>query len=117
MIFNWCIAAVWAVFIVYWGVSSLSTKRTMRRDYTWVWSRIAAIIAVLLLVNLSGVRFNVAYHPMPVVGWLGVSLCVLGVAFAIWARYHLGKNWGMPMSVKENPELVMSGPYSFVRHP
>jgi protein-S-isoprenylcysteine O-methyltransferase Ste14 len=33
------------------------------------------------------------------------------------ARVHLERNWGSPMSRKENPDLVTSGPYAFVRHP
>jgi protein-S-isoprenylcysteine O-methyltransferase Ste14 len=33
------------------------------------------------------------------------------------ARIHLGRNWGMPVSRKEDPELIMSGPYAHVRHP
>lgn len=48
---------------------------------------------------------------------LGVLICAVGVAFAIWARIHLGNNWGMPMAQKESPELVTSGPYRWVRHP
>ena len=52
-----------------------------------------------------------------VAGVLGVVLCAFGVAVAIWARVHLGKNWGMPMSQKDKPELVMTGPYARVRHP
>jgi protein-S-isoprenylcysteine O-methyltransferase Ste14 len=48
---------------------------------------------------------------------LGVALCVIGTGLAIWARVHLGRNWGPPMSVKESPELVTSGPYAYVRHP
>lgn len=48
---------------------------------------------------------------------IGVLICVGGIAFAIWARIHLGHNWGMPMSLKEKPELVTTGPYHFVRHP
>jgi protein-S-isoprenylcysteine O-methyltransferase Ste14 len=40
-----------------------------------------------------------------------------GIALAIWARVHLGRNWGMPMTQKAEPELVTSGPYRFVRHP
>ena len=40
-----------------------------------------------------------------------------GIAVAIWARIHLGRNWGMPMTTKAEPELVTSGPYRFVRHP
>jgi len=30
---------------------------------------------------------------------------------------HLGRNWGMPMSQKQDPELVTSGPYHYIRHP
>jgi len=50
-------------------------------------------------------------------GGVGVALCALGIGLAIWARTYLGRNWGMPMSRKENPELVTSGPYAYVRHP
>jgi len=32
------------------------------------------------------------------------------VFMAVWARFHLGRNWGMPMSVQENAEVVTSGP-------
>jgi protein-S-isoprenylcysteine O-methyltransferase Ste14 len=50
-------------------------------------------------------------------GWAGVALCAFGVGLAISARWHLGRNWGMPMSRKEQPELITSGPYAFIRHP
>ena len=33
------------------------------------------------------------------------------------ARLNLGRNWGMPMTQRAEPELVTSGPYRFVRHP
>ena len=42
---------------------------------------------------------------------------MLGITLAIWARRHLGRNWGMPMSLKEEPELVTSGPYKYIRNP
>jgi len=48
---------------------------------------------------------------------LGVVLCAVGIAYAVWARRHIGQNWGMPMSMKEQPQLVRSGPYSRTRHP
>ena len=44
-------------------------------------------------------------------------LFVAGLALAVWARIYLGRNWGMPMSERAEPELVTSGPYRFVRHP
>ena len=48
---------------------------------------------------------------------LGLFLFALGLGFAIWARLHIGRNWGTPMSQKDEPELVTSGPYRLVRHP
>jgi protein-S-isoprenylcysteine O-methyltransferase Ste14 len=46
-----------------------------------------------------------------------LALFFLGLALAIWARVYLGRNWGMPMSQKVDPELVTTGPYHSIRHP
>jgi protein-S-isoprenylcysteine O-methyltransferase Ste14 len=73
---------------------------------------------ILLVLNFSGIRFNqYTYHPTDLMGTIGVILTALGVSIAIWARMHLASNWGMPMSIKENPDLVTTGPYAYVRHP
>ena len=48
---------------------------------------------------------------------LQIAAPLLGIGLAVWARVHLDRNWGMPMSRKQNPELVTTGPYAFVRHP
>jgi protein-S-isoprenylcysteine O-methyltransferase Ste14 len=48
---------------------------------------------------------------------IGILLFLSGLALAIWARLYLGRNWGMPMSLKQDPELITSGPYHFIRHP
>jgi protein-S-isoprenylcysteine O-methyltransferase Ste14 len=48
---------------------------------------------------------------------IGLAVFLLGLALAIWARVYLGRNWGMPMSQKADPELVTTGLYSSVRHP
>jgi protein-S-isoprenylcysteine O-methyltransferase Ste14 len=39
------------------------------------------------------------------------------LGLAIWARVILGRNWGMPMTQRAEPELVTAGPYSLIRHP
>lgn len=57
------------------------------------------------------------FNPPLVISWIGAVLAVLGVAFAVWARINIGSNWsGMP-AVKEDHELVTTGPYAYVRHP
>jgi protein-S-isoprenylcysteine O-methyltransferase Ste14 len=68
------------------------------------------------LVHLGILR----HHGLNTNPWragIGLVLFGAGLGFAIWARVHIGRNWGSPMTQKEEPELVVSGPYRLVRHP
>jgi protein-S-isoprenylcysteine O-methyltransferase Ste14 len=106
----------WAAFWIYWLVAAFSMKRGRV-----AWSRelrIRAVIAVLaiLLIRLGAFRD----HSLTSDPWragVGLLLFAVGLGFAIWARVHIGRNWGSPMSQKNEPELVASGPYRLVRHP
>ena len=49
--------------------------------------------------------------------WIGLLMTVAGVTFAIWARVTLGRNWSGIVTVKQNHELIRTGPYALVRHP
>jgi protein-S-isoprenylcysteine O-methyltransferase Ste14 len=44
-------------------------------------------------------------------------LTVAGLAFTVWARMHLGRNWSGAVTLKEGHELIRTGPYACVRHP
>jgi protein-S-isoprenylcysteine O-methyltransferase Ste14 len=48
---------------------------------------------------------------------MGVALVIIGLAFAVWARAHLGSNWSGTVTIKQDHELIRSGPYAYVRHP
>ncbi len=52
-----------------------------------------------------------------VIYWLGLIMLAAGVAFAVWARNYLGRNWSGSVTVKQDHELIRTGPYRFVRHP
>jgi protein-S-isoprenylcysteine O-methyltransferase Ste14 len=77
------------------------------------------VVCFVLLFN-PGMR-GLSTRLTPQTGLLGITGLVLdlaGVAFAIWARLTLGRNWsGMVVTVKERHELVQTGPYAIVRHP
>jgi len=49
--------------------------------------------------------------------WTAVVATAAGLGFAVWARIHIGRNWSGTVTLKENHELVTSGPYAMVRHP
>ncbi len=106
----------WAAFWIYWLVAAFSTKKGRVP-----WSRelrIRAVIVVLaiLLLRLGAFRHD-GLNSDPLRAGLGLLLFTLGLGFAIWARLHIGRNWGAPMTKKDEPELVTSGPYRLVRHP
>ena len=48
---------------------------------------------------------------------LGFVLVALGLAFAVAARIWLGGNWSSIVTLKQDHELIRSGPYRWVRHP
>jgi len=118
MSFALLVSVCWLVFIVYWAISALSAKRTVQYNFTnSLWWRFGLLAIVIIFFKFSGIHFDYSYMPTEMVGWFGVILTALGVALAVWARVNLASNWGMPMSIKENPELVTTGPYVYIRHP
>jgi protein-S-isoprenylcysteine O-methyltransferase Ste14 len=106
----------WAAFWIGWLIAAFSVKRGRVQWGREVRVRALLIVAVILVVRLGGFRDH-SMHTDPWRAALGIVLFVVGLGFALWARVHIGRNWGTPMTQKEEPELVTSGPYHFVRHP
>jgi protein-S-isoprenylcysteine O-methyltransferase Ste14 len=110
---------IWATFIVYWAVSAIGVKKNIKGN-AWARSfgtRILAVIVIIFILQATslGQLLDVQFgFGMQVAG---IILCATGVAFAIWARRHLGRDWSGTPSIKEGHELVTSGPYRSVRHP
>ena len=41
----------------------------------------------------------------------------MGIGLAIWARYHLAEYWSARVTIKEDHQLIRTGPYARLRHP
>ena len=111
----------WVIFWVGWFAASAGVKRGQRGRGNWArfaGVRVVLILVVVLLVRLRMLKgHGVGYVRDPVLWGVGLAIWVLGLGLAVWARIYLGRNWGMPTSTKEDPELVTSGPYRTIRHP
>jgi protein-S-isoprenylcysteine O-methyltransferase Ste14 len=109
-------AVGWGAFWLYWLTAAFSMKRGR---VPWARElRIRALIVVLVVILVRvGVFRGHGVHSDPTRAGIGLVLFAAGLVFAVWARVHLGRNWGTPMTRKEDPELVTSGPYRLVRHP
>lgn len=113
---NIVIGIGWAVFWIYWIAVSLGVKAGRTRWTRFAGVRVAAVLIILLLVRQRVLKGHTITHD-PWLQAVGLAIFLLGLALAVWARVYLGRNWGMPMSEKVDPELVTTGPYRTIRHP
>jgi protein-S-isoprenylcysteine O-methyltransferase Ste14 len=117
MIFIWLAYALWLLLVVYLTVSAIGVKRETQGHLLQSFGLLFAIIAAFLLPRLPIFSF-VNFAPVgPVLSSIGVILTVAGMAFLVWGRQSLGRNWSQTVAVKQDHELVTSGPYRFMRHP
>src|SRR5215475_10317515 len=119
---GWLVAGLWIAWALYWWASSRDVKTTKREES--MASRAAHVIplgfAVWMIAahRLPGNFLGERFVPLaPLTMMLGVALVAAGLAFSVWARIRLGRNWSATVTLKQDHELVRSGPYRLVRHP
>jgi protein-S-isoprenylcysteine O-methyltransferase Ste14 len=108
----------WLAFWIFWLAAATGAKAS-RRGPGWrrfAGARVALLIVIVFLARDLGFRARPT-SVSPVLAGIGLALFAAGLALAIWARLYIGRNWGMPMSRREEPQLVTTGPYRKVRHP
>ena len=116
------ISGCWLVFAAIWVIAAHSTKPTVYRETRTQRLRYWVLLVIAYVLLLYGRRLpnplnlGIVPHAAPL-AWAAVILCVIGLAFALWARVTLGRNWSGVVTLKEGHELVERGPYRFVRHP
>jgi protein-S-isoprenylcysteine O-methyltransferase Ste14 len=111
------ILVVWVAFWVYWLAASVTAKTGRGRWTQFAGFRVALVLAILLLLRLRILKGHGAVTHDPWLEGIGLAIFLLGLALAVWARLYIGTNWGMPMSQKDDPDLVTTGPYRSIRHP
>jgi protein-S-isoprenylcysteine O-methyltransferase Ste14 len=108
------VGVAWLAFWLYWLASAATSKASVRGGWR---NRLTGVSVVAVIVIADAFRGDgLAVHSLPL-AVVGAAVFVVGIGLAVWARLHLGRNWGMPMTQRAEPELITSGPYRFVRHP
>ncbi len=116
------IGVMWVAWLAYWALASRSAKATQRRES--VRSRLTYHLPLILgavfigVPGILGPQLEGAFITRaPAWQALEIALVALGLAFAVAARVWLGRNWSSMVTVKQDHELIRSGPYALVRHP
>lgn len=114
----------WWSLLLYWLWHARGNKAVTRSE-GWLtqallyWAPL--VIAFLLLgpgdwFGRTWLREGVVPHTLPVFV-VAFLLVVAGVGLACWSRYLLGRNWSSVVQIKQEHELIESGPYRYIRHP
>ena len=110
------------MFALYWLGKALESTSIAARE-----TRVQRFVHALWLT----VTFFLLYQQLPYVNalnrrflpesfWIAEAAALftaIGIAFAIWARWHIGTNWSAEIAIRKDHQLIRTGPYRSVRHP
>jgi protein-S-isoprenylcysteine O-methyltransferase Ste14 len=125
MFYHWLFlslfVAMWGGWFTLWSVMARSVKEAAQSESAG--SRLSHVIPLLVAAYLLAARaplplLNDRFAPLAI--WpaaLGAALTFAGLAFSVWARFVIAGNWSSYVELKRGHELIVEGPYRWVRHP
>jgi protein-S-isoprenylcysteine O-methyltransferase Ste14 len=126
--------AVWIGWIVSWELAALWSSRARARLDLGAQAIYRVITGAGFVLVLATPPFPAYVDPWrrllegrpsatplwatpDALGWPLVAIAAAGLAFAWWARLHLGALWSSAITRKDDHRIVDTGPYGLVRHP
>jgi protein-S-isoprenylcysteine O-methyltransferase Ste14 len=113
--------SLWILWIVSWLVAARWRDRAAKRPPV-----ASEIVYRVLILAGSALEFAVIPYTSLArriwtlprdIAWTCVAIVPVGMAFAWWARVHLGRLWSSSVTRKADHHVVDTGPYGIVRHP
>jgi protein-S-isoprenylcysteine O-methyltransferase Ste14 len=125
MFYHWLFFSLflvmWGGWLALWNVMARNVKEAAQTENRA--SRLSHIVPLLIAACLLVARvplplLNDRFVPLAI--WpaaLGAALTFAGLAFCVWARFVIADNWSSDVQLKRDHELIVEGPYRWVRHP
>lgn len=132
---NWIViagsAVLFMVIVVSWLASIRTPKTALVGSSKWftlpAWAQVGVGLGVIALFVYLG---YLLWIPLPlrlsstlsvILGATGLAAYLAGLFLALWARWALGRLYGVSTSsatqLHVKHRLIQHGPYAFVRHP
>jgi protein-S-isoprenylcysteine O-methyltransferase Ste14 len=113
---------IWSALGLYWVISARQSGATKTHEaHSFRAVRFLILGATFFLLLSDWLRIGpLAWRFVPdtfAVRTIGVIITVVGVSVTVWARICLGRNWSDKVVIKEDHELIRTGPYAYMRHP
>ena len=113
---------LWLCWLTFWILAARRTAANLRMEtlLTGASYRIPLVLGIFLMIlqRLPLPPLNLTlWPPTPLIVAASFVLIVAGLAFTVWARFHLGKYWSGRVTLKADHRVIQTGPYAWVRHP
>lgn len=122
LVYQWLFPVAWSLFVAYWIISARWTKKSIVTEPVGVRVGYQAFMWVVIIIAFffhDRIGFlNYRLWPRDrFTFFTGAAVMLAGLAFAVWARIHIGQYWSGNVALKEDHKLILTGPYQIVRHP
>lgn len=108
-------------FFAVWKFTTPYTLKDYIKNFFKFRSLVFAVTQILMVFQLfyaqgPALSSNLARFTGVIAG---IILAIIGTALAIWAKFTMKKNWGLPAQheIKKQQKLVTTGPFAFTRNP
>ena len=112
---------LWLAWLTYWLIAARGIKPAVRHEETAERLTYSVPLFLAMMLFITPRHFPMLQHRLfdetQVAYWIGTVMLIAGLAFCSWARAVLGRNWSGTVTVKQDHELIQTGPYRLVRHP
>ena len=116
------VIALWNMVAIYWIFMAFKNKSVTKSERSF--SRTLYLIVMLASFYLLFSRnfiidfgLNSPFYENSFLYYVGFIVSVLGLFFAVYARYFLGKDWSGRVEIKKDHRLITTGPYALTRNP
>jgi protein-S-isoprenylcysteine O-methyltransferase Ste14 len=110
--------ACWVLFGLYWEAAAKNAAKARTSESRLSRFFHVSLTNVALLLEIAPIHGLGRFLPVSMaIMCLGLTVEVVGLIIAVWARRHLGRNWSGEITIKEDHALIRTGPYRWLRHP
>jgi protein-S-isoprenylcysteine O-methyltransferase Ste14 len=95
-------------------------REGMRKEGAFRWIRPLGLLLLLMIplyVAAPGALSWAQLSLSETMRWVGAPIGALSVALLLWVHRTLDRNFSGTLTLQPNHELVVAGPYRWVRHP
>jgi len=104
------------------NAANWTPPENLGRRLRLIWRPLVVFWVAHLFINAFTGEFHLPWllRPLaqhPIIAWTSVIIIAFGLAATLLCWKRMGKSWRMGINPDEKTQLIITGPYAYIRHP